>query len=339
VTASLAAEEPSDRAARDVVLEARGLTKHFVTRSWLPGRGKVVHALDDIWLTVGRNETLGIVGESGCGKTTLARTLVQLETPTAGEVLLDGRGVHRLRGADLLDVRRRIQMVFQDPYASLSPRMTAQRIVSEGWTAHPDLVPPADRRHRAAELLAAVGLSADALDKYPHQFSGGQRQRIGIARALALDPEVLVCDEPTSGLDVSVQAQVLNLIKDIQQRRNLSVVFIGHDLSVVRHMSDRIAVMYLGRVVELGPAEQIFRSPRHPYTKALLSAAPEQGEVTGQRIVLTGDVPSPTNPPSGCRFRPRCWKAKLVCAVDVPTFAPGDQHQYACHFPELGDEL
>ena len=318
----------------EAVLEVRDLVKHFGRRANGRTRRQVVHALDGVSLTLHGNETLGIVGESGCGKSTLARTLVLLETPTSGELLFEGYELRRRRGPELLELRRKIQMVFQDPYASLSPRMTAEQIVSEGWEAHSGLVPAEARRARAAELLTAVGLGEDALDKYPHQFSGGQRQRIGIARALSLDPEVLVCDEPTSGLDVSVQAQVLNLIKDIQQRRHLSVIFIGHDLSVVRHMADRIAVMYLGKVVELGPAEEVFGHPRHPYTKALLSAAPTDGVGTRERIVLRGDVPSPASPPSGCRFRSRCWKAQPRCAEVEPRPDPGSAHQFACHFPE-----
>ena len=317
------------------VLEVRKLVKHFGSARTERGRRRVVRALDGVSIALGRDETLGIVGESGCGKSTLARAIVGLEKPTGGEVRYDGQDVRSMRGERYLHLRRKVQMVFQDPYASLSPRMTAEQIVAEGWSAHPDLVPPDQRRGRATELLASVGIGADALHKYPHQFSGGQRQRIGIARALALEPDVLVCDEPTSGLDVSIQAQVLNLIKDIQRRRHLSVIFIGHDLAVVRHMADRLAVMYLGKVVETGPADALFANPRHPYTKALLSSAPRDGASTSSRIVLEGDVPSPISPPSGCRFHTRCWKAEPPrCTELEPLLDLRMSHQFACHFPE-----
>jgi oligopeptide transport system ATP-binding protein len=299
--------------------------------------GQAVKALDGVSFSVRRGETVGVVGESGCGKTTLARALVVLERPTRGTVHLGGRPLSQLTGRDLLRARADVQMVFQDPYASLSPRMTVRQIIGEGWLAHPDRLPVAARPARTAELLGSVGLDPGAMERYPHQFSGGQRQRIGIARALAVDPEILVCDEPTSGLDVSVQAQVLNLLARIQRERQLSMVFIGHDLTVIRHVARRLIVMYLGKIVETGPTKEVFAAPRHPYTKALLSAVPSR-QHRDRRILLGGEVPSPINPPSGCRFRTRCWKAQDVCARVEPTI-DDERRGFACHFPEpAGDQ-
>src|SRR4029450_13811923 len=294
------------------LLEVRDLRKSFR----VPNAGKKkLCALDGITLDLKRGETLGLVGESGCGKSTLARTLLMLERPDEGIVRFDGIDPFRLRRDDLLRFRRRVQMVFQDPYASLNARMSAGDII-----AHPSPSPKSlyksrrDRDMRVRGLLDLVGLGAKAADKYPQEFSGGQRQRIGIARALALDPDVIICDEPGSALDLSVQGQGLNLLNDLQDQLGISYVFISHDLSVVRHVADRVAVMYLGRIIESGPTEAVFDRPNHPYTAALMSAAPKlEGAQRSERILLKGEVPSPLNPPSGCRFRTRCWKATDVC--------------------------
>ena len=322
------------------ILRVEHLVKHFPLTRGVVFRRDVgaVKAVDDVSFDLGRGETLGIVGESGCGKSTLARLLVRLETPTSGRALLDGRNIFDLAGPELRQFRRNFQMIMQDPYTSLNPRMTVGDIVGEPFEIHPDVVPKASRRARVRELLDLVGLSPEHINRYPHQFSGGQRQRIGIARALALNPDVIVCDEPVSALDVSIQAQVMNLLERLQQDLGLSYIFIAHDLSVVRHISDRVAVMYLGKIVELGTAEEIYERPTHPYTQALLSAAPvPDPNARGRReiIQLEGDVPSPANPPSGCRFRTRCWKAEDRCAAEEPLLVPrpdADPHPSACHF-------
>ncbi|UCM87732.1 ABC transporter ATP-binding protein [Streptomyces marincola] len=324
-----------DAAPGAPLLEARGLEKAFRVPRAASG-GTRLHALAGVDLAVRRGRTLGLVGESGCGKSTLARVLLMLERPDAGTVRFDGVDPFALRGRRLLAWRRRVQMVFQDPFASLNPRLTAADLIAEPWLTHRDLVPRARRRERVAALLDMVGLRAGDADKYPQEFSGGQRQRIGIARALALEPELIVCDEPVSALDLSVQAQVLNLLTDLQDRLGVAYVFISHDLSVVRHVADEVAVMYLGKVVESGGADEVFGTPRHPYTASLLSAAPSLAAVRQaerrERIVLTGEVPSPVDPPSGCRFRTRCWQAAEVCATTEPAPA-GDGHLAACHFP------
>lgn len=305
------------------LLEARGLSKHFsATVPWpreTPGFGAAlrraftrqkasVQAVSEVDLTIGRGETVGLVGESGCGKSTLGRTLLRLVEPTAGQVLFDGNDITKLGSDDLRALRRQIQIIFQDPFASLNPRMTVGATIGEPLAIH-NLLTPADRPARVQELLKKVGLPPDAATRYPHQFSGGQRQRIGIARALAVQPKFIVCDEPISALDVSIQAQIINLLVELQESEALTYLFISHDLRVVQHVSDRVAVMYLGRIVELASAGELYQQPRHPYTQALLSAVPRvmrKGSAAAQRIVLTGDVPSPLAPPTGCAFHPRC---------------------------------
>jgi oligopeptide transport system ATP-binding protein len=323
------------------MLEVRGLVKHFPIERGVVFKSAVgqVKAVDGVSFALARGETLGIVGESGCGKSTLAKLLLRLEPATAGEVLLDGRNIFAMQGAELTAYRRQVQMVMQDPYTSLNPRMTVGDIVGEPFEIHPEVLPKRARAARVRELLDLVGLSPEHNDRYPHQFSGGQRQRIGIARALALEPRLVVCDEPVSALDVSIQAQVINLLEKLQAQLGLSFIFIAHDLSVVRHISDRVAVMYLGRIVETGTVEDIYQHATHPYTQALLSAAPEPDPVLrgGSRIIrLEGDVPSPANPPSGCRFRTRCWKAQPRCSQEEPALiarrAESPAQLSACHF-------
>ena len=325
------------------ILEVDGLVKHFPVRTGIVVKRTVGHvrAVDGVSFTLHKGETLGVVGESGCGKSTLAQVLMRLEPPTAGAVRFHGEDVFAKKGRELQRLRRQIQIVLQDPYTSLNPRMTVGDIVGEPFEIHPDVAPKGERRRKVQDLLDVVGLNPDFINRYPHQFSGGQRQRIGIARALALRPEVIICDEPVSALDVSIQAQVMNLLGDLQREFGLSYVFIAHDLSVVRHLSDRVAVMYLGKIVEIGPRENVYDRPHHPYTQSLLSAVPDvrQAALGGrrERIRLSGDVPSPINPPSGCRFRTRCFKAQDICAKEEPPLLqiegnPG--HRAACHFAE-----
>ncbi|MGV9990463.1 ABC transporter ATP-binding protein [Streptomyces sp. NPDC003374] len=320
--------------AAEPVLEVEGLVKHYPLTRGVLFRKQIgsVKAVDGVDFVLGRGETLGIVGESGCGKSTVARLLCHLERPTAGTIRYRGEDVTRLSGRALKAVRRNIQMVFQDPYTSLNPRMTVGDIVGEPFEIHPEAAPKGDRRRRVRELLDVVGLNPEYVNRYPHQFSGGQRQRIGIARGLALRPEVIVADEPVSALDVSVQAQVVNLMERLQAEFELSYVFIAHDLSVVRHISDRVAVMYLGRIVETGTDTEIYDHPTHPYTQALLSAVPvpdPDARERRERIILSGDVPSPADIPSGCRFRTRCFKARERCALEVPALAVPAEFRYA----------
>jgi oligopeptide transport system ATP-binding protein len=321
------------------VLETRDLVKHFPLTRGIVFKTKVgaVRAVDGVTLQLHKGETLGVVGESGCGKSTLAKLLVGLEKPTGGTIILNGRDTSKIKPDEMRRVRRNIQLVMQDPYTSLNPRMTVADIVGEPFEIHTDVLPRNRRKARVAELIDLVGLNPDHINRYPHQFSGGQRQRIGIARALALNPEIILCDEPVSALDVSIQAQVMNLLDELQSSLGLSYIFIAHDLSVVRHISDRVAVMYLGKVVELGTDDQIYVHPNHPYTQALLSAVPvPDPTMRGLRdqIMLEGDVPSPANPPSGCRFRTRCWKAQQICTdVEPPLVVhPPAEHPAACHF-------
>lgn len=322
------------------ILQVRDLVKHFPVTQGVLFKRTIGHvrAVDGVSFDLNRGETLGVVGESGCGKSTLAQVLMRLEKPTSGTALFEGRDMFKMRGAELRKLRRDLQIVLQDPYTSLNPRRTVGDIIGEPFEIHPEVAPKGERRRKVQELLEVVGLNPEHIQRYPHQFSGGQRQRIGIARALALRPKVIICDEPVSALDVSIQAQVMNLLGDLQQEFGLSYVFIAHDLGVVRHLSDRVAVMYLGKIVEIGSDEQIYEHPQHPYTQALLSSVPvPDPTLRGKReiIRLTGDVPSPANPPSGCRFRTRCWKAQDICAEKVPELRVrlGD-HPSACHFAE-----
>jgi oligopeptide/dipeptide ABC transporter ATP-binding protein len=327
----------------DVLLEARDLVKHFPVHSssFRRGTSDVVHAVDGVSLEVRRGETLGIVGESGCGKSTLGRLLVRLHEPTSGTVTFAGTDITRFSRRRLRPFRREMQMIFQDPYASLNPRKRVGQIIADPFRIHRTESRALVGR-RVRELLEVVGLSADQVNRYPHEFSGGQRQRIGVARALALSPQLIVADEPVSALDVSIQAQVINLLDDLQDEFNLTYVFIAHDLGVVHHVSDRIAVMYLGVVVEIGPSDALFLHPIHPYTAALLSAIPAiedevaEGTVRRERIVLEGEVPSPIDPPSGCRFHPRCPYATEICQVERPPLVHHDNGRYAaCHHPLL----
>ena len=331
--------------AGEAILSVRDLIKHFPVRVGVLFKRTIgqVRAVDGVSFDLLPGETLGVVGESGCGKSTLAQVLMRLEPPTSGTALFEGRNIFKMRGAELRRLRRNIQIVLQDPYTSLNPRMTVGDIVGEPFEIHSDVAPKGSREGKVRELLDVVGLNPEHINRYPHQFSGGQRQRIGIARALALRPKVIICDEPVSALDVSIQAQVMNLLGVLQGEFGLSYVFIAHDLSVVRHLSDRVAVMYLGKIVEIGTEAQIYEHPTHPYTQALLSAVPvPDPTLRGQRQVirLEGDVPSPVDPPSGCRFRTRCWKAADRCANEEPELVargdlPGeDAHPSACHFAE-----
>jgi len=327
------------------ILQVKDVVKHYPLTRGIIFKKQIgqVRAVDGVSFDVLPGETLGIVGESGCGKSTLARLVMRLEAPTSGQIWFEGDDMAALSTKAMRTKRRDIQIVLQDPYTSLNPRMTVGDIVGEPFDIHPSVLPKGDRKKAVQDLLEVVGLNPEHINRYPHQFSGGQRQRIGIARGLALKPKIIVCDEPVSALDVSVQAQVINLFENLQNEFNLTYIFIAHDLSVVRHISDRVAVMYLGKVVEVGDEASIYEHPSHPYTQALLSAVPVPNPVgrdDRKRIVLQGDVPSPANPPSGCRFRTRCWKAQDICAQQEPPLVQigtqGGQFA-ACHFPQERD--
>ncbi|MEN9936467.1 MAG: hypothetical protein RLZZ387_3046 [Chloroflexota bacterium] len=322
------------RAPSDTLLEVDNLVKHFPIKGGILRRTvAVVKAVDGVSFTVKRGETLGLVGESGCGKTTTGRTILRLEKPTSGEVTFDGKDVLGASGSRMKALRKDMQIVFQDPYASLDPRITVGESIAEGLEIH-GIGGRKERDERVREVLAKVGMHPSHTQRYPHEFSGGQRQRIGIARALVMNPKLIVCDEPVSALDVSIQSQVLNLLRNLQQEYGLTYLFIAHNLSVVEHISNRVGVMYLGKMVELANRVDLFRRPRHPYTKALISAIPVPNPtVKRERILLQGDVPSPINPPKGCRFHPRCWMARDICREQEPAFeekSPG--HFSACHF-------
>jgi oligopeptide transport system ATP-binding protein len=317
------------------LLRVSHLVKNFPARGTLfGGAGDVVHAVDDVSFAIGAGETLGLVGESGCGKSTTGRCVLRLIEPTSGEVWLEGKRVYQLEGKALGALRRDMQIIFQDPYASLNPRMTVGAIIGEALTIHKLAPNRTEYEDRIVELLRLVGLNADHIRRYPHEFSGGQRQRIGIARALAVSPKLIVCDEPVSALDVSVQAQALNLLADLQDEFHLGYLFIAHDLAVVQHISTRVAVMYLGRIVELAPAEELYENPKHPYTEALLSAVPVPDPTAKkERLRLEGDIPNPINPPSGCHFHTRCPIAQQpLCSTEKPELKQtSDGHWVACH--------
>ncbi len=335
-------------------LKVTDLVKHFPLTQGIVFKRTIgqIQAVDGVSFELYPSETLGLVGESGSGKSTVARTLLRLHEPTGGEAIFQGQDLFGLSASDMRAARRDIQMIFQDPYASLNPRMTVGDIVAEPWRIHTGILPRGEQRQRVAELLDLVGLNPDHINRFPHQFSGGQRQRIGVARALAVSPSVIIADEPVSALDVSVQAQVVNLLEDIQEEFGIAFLFIAHDLSVVRHIADRVAVMYLGRIIEIGTEEQIYEHPVHPYTQALLSAAPiadPKRREESERILLQGDLPSPSDPPSGCRFRTRCWLFNQMeaedegtgdnrtekCISDDPSLEMGGfDHLSACHYPQ-----
>ncbi len=326
------------------LLRARGLVKHFPITRGIIFQRKIgaVRAVDGVSLEIARGETLGIVGETGCGKSTTARLLMRLLEATAGEIRFDGRDITHVRGAALKAVRRELQMVFQDPHSSLNPRKTIGSIIAEPFAIHGLMREQGERKREVQRLMETVGLNPEHYNRYPHEFSGGQRQRIGVARALALSPKLLIADEPVSALDVSIQAQVLNLLRDLQRRLGLTVVFIAHDLSVVRHMCDRVAVMYLGKIVESGPNEPLFEFPRHPYTGALMAAVPLADPTLhgSERRLLSGDVPSPANPPRACRFHTRCPKAQQLCSTQEPQLEDkGSGTLVACHYPLSREEV
>jgi oligopeptide/dipeptide ABC transporter ATP-binding protein len=350
VSETAAQPVPAPQVRGDPLLQVEHLTKRFpINKGVLQRTVGHVHAVEDVSFTVRRGETLGLVGESGCGKSTTARLVLKLIEATSGSITFEGQDITRLGRRAMRPLRREMQIVFQDPYSSLNPRQTVGQIIGAPFAIHKT---PGSTKTKVQDLMNRVGLNPEHYNRYPHEFSGGQRQRIGVARALALSPKLIVCDEPVSALDVSIQAQILNLLQGLQRDFDLTYLFISHDLGVVRHVSDRIAVMYLGRIVEVADADVLYDNPKHPYTAALLSAVPKGGANGGQsgRIVLEGDVPSPVNPPSGCSFHPRCPKARLVagndsvpevCRTDVPELrALGQDHRAACWFPlERASEL
>src|SRR5512145_1300269 len=340
VEGATATSGPRTPETGEVLLDVRNLVKHFTVGGGMFGsRSGTVRAVDGVSFTLKRGETLGLVGESGCGKTTTGRCILQLERPTSGQVIFEGQDLAKLSDADVRPFRRRMQVIFQDPYASLNPRMTVGQILAEPLAVH-GLVPDRDgRRTRVRELLTRVGLLPQHADRYPHQMSGGQRQRVGIARALAVEPSLIVCDEPVSALDVSIQAQIINLLEDLQSELGLTYLFIAHDLAVVRHISDRVAVMYLGKIAEIADRKTVYDNPRHPYTRALLSAVPipdPELEAKRERIVLGGEVPSPLNPPTGCVFHPRCPIMVDRCRQEVPLLRDlSPEHGAACHLADI----
>jgi len=330
-------------AAGGPLVEVRDLVKHFPITRGIVFRRQIgaVRAVDGVNFEVRRGETLGIVGETGCGKSTTAKLIMRLLEASSGEISFEGSDITRIKGARLKAVRREMQMIFQDPYSSLNPRKTIGSIIGEPFAIHKLETEKGARKRAVQGLMEMVGLNPEHYNRYPHEFSGGQRQRIGVARALALNPKLLVADEPVSALDVSIQAQVLNLLRDLQRKFGLTLVFIAHDLSVVRHMCDRVAVMYLGKIVEIGPNEELYAFPRHPYTGALLSAVPvaDTSRHGDMRVPLTGDVPSPANPPRACRFHTRCPKAQELCSVEEPLLEDkGSGTQVACHYPLTREE-
>jgi oligopeptide/dipeptide ABC transporter ATP-binding protein len=331
--------------AGEPLLEVRDLVKHFPITSgfFISRQVAAVQAVDGVSFDVLRGETLGIVGESGCGKSTTARLLLRLLEPTSGSIRFEGEEIAELKARDVKPLRREMQMIFQDPYSSLNPRRTVGAIISEPFRIHKLKTGEGERKRAVQELMDIVGLNPEHYNRYPHEFSGGQRQRIGVARAIALKPKLIVADEPVSALDVSIQAQILNLLRQLQRELGLTLVFIAHDLSVVRHMCDRVAVMYLGKIVELATSEQLYTHPRMPYTGALMSAVPVADPrlaAMKKRQMLAGDVPSPTNPPPACRFHTRCWKAQEVCRIEDPPLEPKDGGNVAaCHFPLTDEEV
>lgn len=325
--------------SKKTLLEVKNLKQYFPIKGGIFGRTvNHVKAVDDVSFTVYEGETVSIVGESGCGKSTTGRAILRLDEPTSGEIKFDGENLLALNKSKMRKKRKDLQIIFQDPYASLNPRQTVSQILEEALEIQ-NVVAPRDRRKKIVELLETVGIGAHQIDRHPHEFSGGQRQRVGIARALSVDPKLIICDEAVSALDVSIQAQVLNLLKDLQRKFQLTYLFISHDLGVVRHISDRIIVMYLGKIVEIGDKESLFANPQHPYTRALLSAIPSTNiHEKKERIILKGDVPSPIDPPTGCRFHTRCPFAMERCASEEPKLhtVPGKEHQAACHLLEDG---